>query len=169
MTATVPEDLQISLGAIGSAGPTATLGMSTGYLSGTVASVPVSDYDWSNTADISHYYTFGKLMPASSNDGLNIFYSTDIAGAGRTLKPVYTVYQAAAGKAENQIKTATAMAANSSSAVSTKATAHIITGADDTWATSTYASASSNEVMNDDGFYVDIPVWIRTAKVGASG
>ena len=102
MTATVPDDMQISIGKIGSAADTAStsedysLAKSTGILvntSGTVAdprnNVANDALDWSNTVDISKYYQFGKLIPASSTNGVNVFFTPDSAGGGRhlTLKP----------------------------------------------------------------------------------
>ncbi|MEE3450412.1 MAG: hypothetical protein VZR27_06900 [Acutalibacteraceae bacterium] len=82
LTATTPEDIQISLGKIGSNATTAstsesyTLAGSTGVLVNTsyVVDAPREEstandeLDWSNTADISKYYQFGKLIPASSTN-----------------------------------------------------------------------------------------------------
>ncbi len=95
MTATTPEDTQISLGAMNTTGGTGSgatsvsLAANNGYLvvdSNGIATDPgtVSEY-WSNTADISNYYAFGKLIPASSTTGTNIFFTPDANGVGKTV------------------------------------------------------------------------------------
>lgn len=134
LTATTPEDIQLSLGEITNAGETYSLAKNNGYLSG---EDPSSTYDWSNSALISQYYSFGKLLPASSTDGATIYYTPDAAGVGRTLKSGATFYAAAATEA---------------------ATAHLNDGND--WE-STPAIAWND--TNDDGYYIDIPVWLRTS------
>lgn len=163
MTATTPEDIQISLGAIRTPSETNSLTNNGGYLSG---DVPATDTDWSNIADISHYYRFGKLIPASSTNGLNIFFTPDSAGVGRTMKTGAKFYQAAAGSQIN--KTGTESAVSGVDDDKACATAHIVTGADDKWGsateTNTYAPSLSWNDTNDDGYYVDIPVWLRTSS-----
>lgn len=165
MTATTPEDIQISLGAIGSPSEANSLTNNGGYLSG---AVPAEDTDWSNIADISHYYRFGKLIPASSTNGLNIFFTPDAAGVGRTMKTGAKFYQAAAGSQVNKTGQATAAGADDDKAC---ATAHIVTGADDKWGSATeintYAPSLAWNDTNDDGYYVDIPVWLRTSSSNA--
>lgn len=161
MTATIPENLQISLGKIKDSSSTANLGMGTGFLVSTDNAVTdpttaVVEYDWANTVDIAHYYTFGKLMPASSTDGVNVFYTNDVEGAGRTLKAGATATQVAAGATE--------------SVTGYRATAHInATDTDnaDGWFTKAsdgYSKATSATIPNDDGYYIDIPIWVRSAK-----
>lgn len=95
MVATTPEDIQISLGRIGSANDAATedghsesLANNTGVLyadgnadNGRVAP-PRNVWDWADTADFSHYYQIGKLMPASSDNGEHIFFTADANGVG---------------------------------------------------------------------------------------
>jgi len=119
MTATVPEDIQISLGKIYKDASTATdsesfaLNKSTGWLKlssgeaeaprgvtvteGVASAVDNDELDWSNTADISAYYSFGKLIPAFSTNGANIYYTPDADGVGKTVKSTASYYQAAAG------------------------------------------------------------------------
>ena len=167
MTATTPEDIQISLGAIGSPSEANSLAKNGGYLSG---AVPAKDTDWANIADISHYYRFGNMIPASSTDGANIYFTADAAGVGRTLKTGAKFYQAAAGSTVKKTGTADDWASGDDSA---QATSHIITGADDKWKTddataaNTYAKALSWNDTNDDGYYIDIPVWLRTTSNNA--
>lgn len=161
MTATTPEDIQLSFGAIGSPSEANSLAANGGYLTG---AVPAVDTDWANIGDISHYYRFGKLIPASSTDGANIYFTADAAGVGRTMKTGAKFYQAAAGA--TAYGTGTASAVNNNDNAS--AVAHIITGADDKWNTGvsgdTYASATAWNDTKDDGYYVDIPIWLRTSS-----
>lgn len=183
MTATVPEDFQLSLGKLAVTGTPTTavtestsstyyLGGSTGVLykaSGVAgdgnAEAPENTWDWSNTADISAYYDFGRLIPASSYDGTQIFFTPDANGVGKTVKAYANYIQATNGL--------TAVNDSGSGTNKTyKATLHALTGeraeavADgkDAWAKKTYAQASAYDVTNDDGYYVDIPVWIRTSS-----
>ncbi|MBR4318850.1 MAG: hypothetical protein IKP69_02210, partial [Oscillospiraceae bacterium] len=99
MTATVPEDIQISLGHLYKDADTdattqadASLFASTGVLHGNKSAdncgvdAPSTDWDWSNTADISAYYQIGKLIPASSQTGADIFFTPDADGVGKTVK-----------------------------------------------------------------------------------
>ena len=126
MVATMPEDIQISLGRIGSANDAATedghsesLANNTGVLyadgnadNGRVAP-PRNVWDWADTADFSHYYQIGKLMPASSDTGANDKWSS-MSGTSTDGVPEYN-------------------------------------------------KSTNRNVTNDDGYYVDIPVWLRTS------
>jgi len=180
MTATVPDDMQISLGKIGSTASAAStsesysLAKSTGILVNTngVVDAPRNNeandaLDWSNSIDISKYYQFGKLIPASSTDGVNVFFTPDSSGVGKTLKDGAAFYQAVAGSTEYKWKTNTF--ASDGTGDSAKATAHIdtVSGGNDDWMTATtptYSKATSWSETNDDGYYVDIPVWLRTSS-----
>lgn len=150
MTATVPEDLQISLGALTSGSLTAN----TGTL-GTTAATPGTTQqseDWSNSADISKYYQFGKLIPASSKTGGTIIKTDDANGVGKTVS-------------ETAVFTST----------TDQATLHSVTAktgatVTDTWiegGQGGYTKLSSTSTTNDDGYYVDIPVWFRTSTTAA--
>jgi len=186
MTATVPEDIQISLGTIyNSNAATAVstsesfaLNGSTGWLkedSNGVATAPReqgtvnNELDWSNIADISAYYQFGKLIPASSINGEDVFFTPNASGVGRTLAAGAAFYQAADGlTAQNE-------AGDGNGGGKYNATAHIF-GSDKTnatthtWAASAaandggYVTATGWNATNDDGYYVDIPVWLRTSS-----
>ena len=164
MTATTPEDIQLSLGAIGSPSEANSLAANGGYLS---SAIPAMDTDWANIADISHYYRFGKLIPASSTDGANVFFTADSAGVGRTMKTGAKFYQAAAGATAYGTGTAAAVSGNDDAS----AAAHIITSASDKWGTGetgdSYLASTAWNVTNDDGYYVDIPVWLRTSSSNA--
>ena len=166
MTATVPEDIQLSLGAITDASDANSLAKNTSYLTaGSVSGVTdpgAVAYNWSNTADVSHYYTFGRLIPASSNTGANIYFTPDAAGDGRTLKTTAQFYTAVTG-----VTTVAESAVNGGDRTNTlNATAHLNTATE--WTNGgTRATAWNN--TGDDGYYVDIPVWFRTSSTqGAS-
>jgi len=172
MTATVPEDLQISLGEISGGSSSINLATNNGFLvsSSDVVGAPTDcddddPYDWSNSVSISTYYDFGKLIPAGSTNGENVFFTPDAAGVGKTLKDVATAYKAA--------EAATAQSESGTGAGSGKynATAHIKTAAgENTWAgggTGNYTTASAWNNTNDDGYYIDIPIWLRTSSTTA--
>ena len=154
MTATVPSDLQIALGEINDGSEANSLAKSTSYLvsSNNVVTAPADQkdddpFDWSNTADISKYYQFGKLIPASSTNGVQVFYTADATGVGKTYS----------SGAEAVLTTA-----------SGATTAHANTSTSDTWSSGTYVAAASYTDTQDDGFYVDIPVWLRTSNKDAT-
>jgi len=161
MTATTPEDIQLSFGAIGSPSETNSLAANGGYLTG---DAPAKDTDWANIGDVSHYYRFGKLIPASSTNGVNVYFTADSAGVGRTMKTGAKFYQAAAGA--TAYGTGTDAAVNNNDDAS--AVAHKIVDADDKWGTGengdTYEKSTAWNITNDDGYYVDIPVWLRTSS-----
>jgi hypothetical protein len=179
MTATVPEDIQISLGKIGTTSDYTTasdstgdgaLAMNTGFLmtsSGAVVApredgVANNDIDWSNTVDVSAYYGFGKLIPASSINGEDIIFTPDANGVGKTVKQSAKFYQAAdAGTAQSE----TGIGTNPGSGTF-NATAHTYTATSDRTGNSkwTASPASAWNDTNDDGYYIDIPVWLRTSS-----
>ncbi len=180
MTATVPEDIQISLGnlakndhsAVAVESDKISLANSTGVLLGAAddggAAAPVNSWDWASSADISAYYKFGKLMPASSRDGAVIYYTADATGTGRTVNSVAKYF--AANDASGAFQTG-GTAAPTSGQDSAKTTLHAYTtrsaagaaGVTDTWATATYKKATGWDATNDDGYYVDIPVWLHSS------
>jgi hypothetical protein len=195
MVATTPEDIQISLGLLGTnqvaetRGNGVSLATNTGYLvkgsgasnasNGQVAE-PANDWDWSDTADFSHYYQIGKLMPASSITGENIFFTPDANGVGKTVKDAAVYYQANATTVNDA--SGASMSGMDATGMSgsgyAKATLHAVTDANDTWASTVgsgtntnytsgagnYQKSTSWNVTNDDGYYVDIPVWLRTSS-----
>lgn len=166
LVATTPEDIQISLGAIGSSAQGVSLAESTGYLTVSEGAVltPVTNYDWSNIADISHYYSFGKLIPASSNTGASIFFTPDANGVGKTLKTGAKFYTAVAGITKTAESDVGGTGSNT-----LNATSHVNV-ASDTWAAGTtsgkdYTKSIAWNTTKDDGYYIDIPVWFRTSSV----
>lgn len=220
MTASVPEDIQISLGKLtnikttGTGNPTAAeiavksnnyVGLSgnqgildkgdaVGASADNGGVLPPannsSDDDaealyWSNTADISEYYRLGKIIPASSTKGEDIFFTPDATGVGKTLKTGAKFYQVASINSATFAPatifgwddTAGKYIANGTGDKA-RTTLHAITNADesqDTWnpaagegAGNGYTSASAWNVTNDDGYYVDIPMWIRSSSKTAT-
>jgi hypothetical protein len=208
MTASVPEDLQISLGKLtdilgdGSGNPDAShisankatdLGLAGNQgklLAGSddgAATAPdnngtaVDDLFWANTADISEYYRLGKIIPASSINGEDIFFTPDASGNGKTLKDGAKFYQVAALDSADfdaahlyaWDTTAKTFKLNGSGGDKARTTLHAITKvteANDPWnpaaaetGGNTYVSASEWFDTNDDGYYVDIPIWFRSS------
>ncbi|MCR5368876.1 MAG: hypothetical protein K6E82_10195 [Eubacterium sp.] len=146
LTATTPEDIQISLGTITDHSVSISLAKNTGYLTASngKATTPTNDFDWSNTADISHYYSFGELIPASSDTGASIFFTPDANGIGQTVKTDAKYYTAVSGTTVNGTY---------------NATSHINTAT--SW---TPSGAAGWNNTYDDGYYIDIPVWFRTSS-----
>ncbi len=183
MTATVPEDIQISLGKIGKTTTVGTqsdntadgsLAMNTGFLMNTSGVVTApredseanNDIDWSNTVDVSAYYGFGKLIPASSITGENIIFTPDANGVGKTVKSTAKFYQAATANAAANESTLTGTGGTVGTGT-LNATAHPYADTTDrstTWTGTTYKTASAWNNTNDDGYYIDIPVWLRTSS-----
>lgn len=161
MIATTPEDVQLSLGKL----TDGELNKDTGTLKATsmtasaLATVedPEVDTDWSNTADFGKYYEFGRLIPASSTDGANIFFTPDANGVGKTVKSD-AAYIKANGATDGD-----------TTPISYQATAHTFQSTEKTGSTisSPWTGYTKNTGWNttkDDGYYVDIPVWFRTSS-----
>jgi hypothetical protein len=184
MTATVPEDIQISLGQIGTtADVTAlstktadgSLAMNTGFLMNTSGVVTApredgtanNDIDWANSVDVSAYYGFGKLIPASSTTGQNIIFTPDANGVGKTVKSTAKFYQAANAATAGSEATVLAGTKGTVGSGTLNATAHPYANETDrttTWTGTTYKAASAWNNTQDDGYYIDIPVWLRTSS-----
>lgn len=178
MTATTPEDIQISLGHLTS--PTGGYSDNTGLLKasdnttaaddGTVVAPSTGSnktdmLDWSNSIEITNYYRFGRIIPASSTNGVNIWFTNNATGTGQTVDKLATYYQAVDGTT----KKAESTTGNTTSTKTSLATRlHAITGSDDKWNTDdpadTYKVSTGWNNTNDDGYYVDIPIWLRTSS-----
>ena len=161
MAATVPEDLQISLGAITGG----ELNLQTGIITNGSADTPNLATDWSNSAIISSYYEMGKLMPASSTNGQNIFFTPDADGVGKTVASEANYYQASEGltakngsDSKSYMATLHAATINEKSANDTSITTSWLTAADG------YQKSTAWNKTNDDGYYVDIPIWLRSSS-----
>lgn len=164
MTASVPENIQISLGA---GTGVALSSASFAEVSGTSRTLTVSDpvgtagsTDWTNTVDISGHYTFGHLTPATSKNGAHIYFTQDAEAAGVKLPEDMT----AAEKAASGKSVATFAQAD------TAATSVLQGWAEpnDTFGVSMGDTYTAKD-KNGGGYYIDIPVWFRTSIYGASG
>jgi hypothetical protein len=169
MTATTPEDIQLCIGTTNG-----NIQQGTGVLSDNTAASTRTD-DWGNTVDFSTYYTLGKIIPASSNDGESIFFTPDAAGNGKYLKDTPRFYQAD-GNTDADITGATG---DTDPAMTTL---HInTTNGGDGWVAKTgdyatggtyendaYTQSTAWNNTNDDGYYVDIPVWLRTSSTAGA-
>ncbi len=174
MTATTPEDIQISLGHL--TGPTGGYSDNTGLLGSAdngAASAPAagnddkSMLDWSNSIEITEYYRLGRIIPASSTNGVNIWFTPNATGVGKTVDKSATYYSAVNATTTN----AEATVRTGSTKPSLATTLHAITddtAASDVWNTGasgdTYKVSNGWNSTNDDGYYVDIPVWLRTSS-----
>ena len=159
MTATVPATLQISLGHGTNTAALSTQTIDNSSKRLTAVTQPentgkVSDSDWSSSVDISKYYTFGKLSPATSNTGLNIFYTDDATGIGKTLKGQGIT-------AEGDMDGTGTLTA----AFTQADTADALGAGNKTVAVGT-TSLASDPYSTTGAYYVDIPVWFRTMETG---
>lgn len=137
LTATTPQTIEVSLGKA-TAGATIT--------SKTEATAPTNDDAdtklWSNKAATSSVYaTFGKLIPASTIDGKDLYYTTKATENGKAVDI----------SGENAFIKAT----NTNNAG---------------WTFQNVGESSATEkdlTANTDGegYYLDIPVWFRTTSI----
>ena len=176
LTASVPEDLQISLGKLSTAdgsghgyadnyGVLVKSSSSTNANNGGVdAPGTVSEY-WANTVDVSKYYALGTILPASSTDGQDVFFTPDAAGVGKNLKTGAKFYTAVDNASIQSDSTGTP-ASGKEYTQTYEATLHAFTASDKTDGTISQAwtpdLATAYNVTNDAGYFVDIPVWIRS-------
>jgi len=151
MTATVPENIQISLGDGQATGTLdATISSTAGATLNRLTAVTApgnddSDPDWSNSVVAGEFYTFGLLTPATSVDGLNVSYTLDSNGVGKSLKGQTVSGSTITGTVDNtQFQNASGLTA---------------------------AAALQGDTLTDSyskggAYYVDIPVWFRTSASG---
>ena len=165
MTATAPEDVQLSLGLL----TNGELGKNSGVLNTNNGAAQMTDAtvvtDWSNTADISKYYVMGRLIPASSTTGKSIFFTPDASGVGKTLKDTPRYYTAVDGgtpTAESSIESSSSTKKNMMATLFAYTTTEKT--AADSITSKSFSSSTAWNFTNDDGYYVDIPVWFRTSS-----
>lgn len=134
LTATTPQTIEVSLGKA-TAGATIT--------SKTEATEPGDDEKlWSNKAATSSVYaSFGKLIPASSTYGTNLYYTTKAKENGKSVD--ITGANAFTQATENNNAGWTFQTAGASSETESNLTAD----------------------TKGEGYYLDIPVWFRTTNV----
>ena len=133
LTATTPQTIEISLG---KATASATIE------SKTPATAPDDDETlWSNKAATSSVYsTFGKLIPASSTDGINLFYTTKAKDNGKSVDLSPNAFIKAT-ETNNAGWTFQEGGASSE----------------------TVKNLSAD--TKGEGYYLDIPVWFRTTNI----
>ena len=124
--------------------------------------------DWSNQFQVANYYRFGRLIPASSDSGKHILFTPDAAGNGKKLKTNARFF-VADQKTDGDLKALSGVARTQSDANadtdSLMATAYAFPDSaaksvEDFW--TGYSSSTIWFNTNDDGYYVDIPLWLRT-------
>lgn len=137
LTATTPQTIEISLGR---ATTQATIDNTTWA---TAPKNDAADTDlWSNKAATSSVYaSFGKLIPASSTDGTNLYYTTKAKENGKSVD--ITGANAFTQATENNNAGWTFQTAGASSETESNLTAD----------------------TKGEGYYLDIPVWFRTTNV----
>lgn len=133
LTATTPQTIEISLG---QATTSNTL------THGVEATAPNSDDMWTHTAATgSVYQDFGKLIPVSSVDGFNMFYTEKATENGKKVSDVPNPFT----KAETAVGLEFKEGGKSAE-----------------------TGAVVNAAENDgSGYYLDIPVWFRTTSTDA--
>mgnify|MGYP007053822245 FL=1 len=133
LTATTPQTIEISLG---QATTRNTL------THGVEATAPNSDDMWTHTAATgSVYQDFGKLIPVSSVDGFNMFYTEKATENGKKVSDVPNPFT----KAETAVGWEFKEGGKSAE-----------------------TGAVVNAAENDgSGYYLDIPVWFRTTSTDA--
>ena len=133
LTATTPQTIEISLG---QATTSNTL------THGVEATAPNSDDMWTHTAATGFVYQdFGKLIPVSSVDGFNMFYTEKATENGKKVSDVPNPFT----KAETAVGWEFKEGGKSAE-----------------------TGAVVNAAENDgSGYYLDIPVWFRTTSTDA--
>ena len=120
-------------------------------------------YDWIQWIDISNYYAFGRLFPASSDSGEHILFTPDGADTGRNLKTNARFYQADGYKDADLMLAAKSITSDDQNSL--MATAYPFQTADEKSSEDfggKYVKSRAWYDTNDDGYFVDIPIWLRT-------
>ena len=141
MTATVPENLEISLGE----GMITAAGLQTTNTNTNATKVNepantglkgADEKDWTNSVAVGDYYDFGYLLPASSINGTDIWYTLNANDAGRSV----------------DVNASFAQADDAGGGMTSY---------------NVLATKGSHEANYADyetkGYYIDIPVWFRTS------
>lgn len=172
MTAVVPENIQISLGdgqATGKLNATVDTGEGKTYRLATVT-VPgndAGDPDWSNTVVAADFYEFGRLTPATSNTGANIFYTKEATGVGKTLKGQNVGSDGRATQVDSSYGNALAEFIQANPGTASDYLTKNLTAAVGLKG-STAVNYADGKITNDPyakegAYYIDIPVWFRTS------
>lgn len=137
MAATAGGGIEISLGQIGDENAL-----------GTITAPSMDNISWKSAVKLGEYYgTIGKLKPASSVNGNNLFYADDngIRAGGKVVQDGTTV---------SEIKTNDEVGLNINANYSADGEKTVI--------------LDKNAVEPKSGRYLDIPMWIRTSKKEAT-
>lgn len=116
-----------------------------GKLDGKITAPLMNDKSWKSTVKLGEYYgNIGKIMPASSVEGNKLFYASDgdITAGGKVVENSATIKQTTG---ENAVKLVVNAQYNK--------------------------SGETTKVVKDEdqkGYYVDIPMWIRTTYKNAT-
>jgi len=141
MTASVPEGYEVSLGK----GMLSGTVLADGTGNATLVDAPLNntgnDPDWTHAVAVCDYYDFGYLLPASSINGTDIWYTGDATAAGKSV----------------DVDGVFAQADVSGSEIMT--TYNKITS-------KTHDADFAEE--HNKGYYIDIPVWFRSSSKDAS-
>lgn len=140
MTATVSEGIEISLASITGSNSLNFSGAS--YYEENHPKDDDNEKGWKSSVIVGQYYEkIGKLKPASSIDAEHLFYATDASDKGRQASTFDSITLGDAAMAD--LTTLGTLAAEST-------------------------VVSANETSGTEGYYVDIPVHIRTTKKAAT-
>lgn len=141
MTASVPEGYEVSLGK----GMLSSTSLTEGTGNATLVDAPTNntanDPDWTHAVAVCDYYDFGYLIPASSINGTDIWYTSDATQAGKSVDVNGVFAQADASNSEimtsyNKITSAT--------------------------------HAANFAETHTKGYYIDVPVWFRSSSKTSS-
>ncbi|WP_455530642.1 hypothetical protein [Ruminococcus sp.] len=138
MQATASSGLEISLGALGD--------QNAASHSVSVNAPGKNDISWKRAIDVKEYYaSVGKLLPASSDDALDIFKvpDTDVYAGGHAVKT-----------------TANVTAATEADSATLNLQTYNSTG--------TYTGIQTLTTGGTEGYYIDIPMWIRCPNTTAT-
>jgi hypothetical protein len=153
MQATASAGLEISLGALGDQNASShTI---------SVNAPGVNDISWKRLIDVSEYYkTVGKLLPASSDDALDIFKvpSEKVYAGGHAVEDAAAITAA-------QLKDSADLTLQTYSSGGSYAPLQTISE-DEIKEGSTHYTAT--EVQTAAGNYIDIPMWIRSSNSTAT-
>ena len=161
MTATTPASIQLSLGK----GMNTSTGLATQTIDSTTkrltaVTAPDDDEYWSNSVAVSEYYSFGRLTPATSAKGDDVFYTADVTGVGKTLKGQTITDGGVAGSGTisasfTKADTADALGAGNATAA--------VAAIGDRTETITPITVANDPYNNSGAYYIDIPIWFRTS------
>lgn len=127
-------------------------------------------YDWAQYVEVSNYYAFGRLFPASSDSGEHIIFTPDGAETGRKLQSNARFYRAD-GYTDGELALA-AKGITKEDPDLLMATAYPFQSIDDKTSedfSESYVRSQTWYDTNDDGYYVEFPIWFRTDFSNPSG